>query len=200
MAMKTLQQMKTLQMKALQVNLGIPAPLALAPGWYWDAYTGQTVYSDGQQFYALQNGLFVPLQVSYWNAYTLTPVTIIAGVNGLKVTISFNYIGPAVTGVTCRYSVFTGGNGLLPTEQVGEVETFNIPANLTATAVAVTNSHTFSVADLTPAGSNWTDIYVYLSGGSPSIISQAFGYYGALKVVAEIPTISSFTIQNIAAV
>ena len=182
-------------MKTLELNFGLVAPVQRAPGWYWDANTQQAVYYDAntQKFYTLQSGMFVPLAQN-WHAAP-KQVTLAPG-EKLQVTLGFQYIGPAVTGVNAHYSInrsaFIGG------EMVSKDQAFNIPANLTANPVEVTNSYTFTI----PANveTNWIDIYVVVSGGTPSIPGQEYGYSNALIIVAQAPTITGFAIKDFAKV
>ncbi len=181
-------------MKTLELNLGALTLGQYAPGWYWDANMGQFVYFDGptQKFYALQGGVFVPL--ASWHPAP-KQVTLAPG-DKLMVTLTFKYIGPAVTGVTARYSI--NKSALIGGEMVVGTRTFNIPANLTATPVDVTDSYTFTIP--VSVETNWIDIYVQISGGTPSIPYQEYGYSSALIIVAQTPTITLFAIKDFAKV
>ncbi len=186
-------------MQTLQLNLGLVAPGQYAPGWYWDANTGQFVYFDGptQRFYVLQGGMFVPLAQN-WNPAP-KQVTLAPG-NQLKVEVTFNYIGPAVTGVTAHYSI--NKNQLIGSEAMSKDQTFNIPANLTATPIVVTNSWTFTIP--VDVETNWTDIYVRIwgpltspnIGGTASAGGYEYGYSNALIIIAQVPTITGFAIKD----
>jgi len=183
-------------MKTLELSLGLVAPVQYAPGWYWDANAGQMVYFDGptQRFYTLQNGVFVPLAQNWHTAPK--QVTVAPG-DKLQVTLDFQYIGPAVTGVNAHYSI--NYNALIGGEAMSQNVAFNIPANLTSTPVDVTNSYTFTIP--ANAQSNWTDIYVVISGGTPTAIaSQEYGYSNAIVLIALAPTITGFTIKDFAKV
>ncbi len=181
-------------LKALELSLGVLATPALAPGWYWDTKTGQTVYFDAntRKFYTLESGIFVPL--ANWNPAP-KQVTLAPG-DKLQVTLGFQYIGPAVTGVAAHYSI--NKSALIGGEMLTGDNTFNIPANLTSNSVTVTNSYTFTIP--VAVETNWIDIYVKLSGGTPGIAAQEFGYSNALIIVAASPSITGFTIKDFAKV
>jgi len=181
-------------LKTLELSLGVLVSPAYAPGWYWDSNTQQAVYFDAstRKFYTLQSGIFVPL--ANWNPAP-KQVTLAPG-DKLHVTLGFQYIGPAVTGVNAHYSI--NKSALFGGEVVTGDTSFNIPANLTANPVGVTNSFTFTIP--VAVETNWIDIYVKLSGGTPAINAQEFGYSNALVIVAASPSITGFAIKDFAKV
>ena len=166
-------------------------------GWYRDPVTGQQYYYDAvqNQWYVYAAGYLYAL--GYMNPAP-KQVTLAPG-DKLKITLSFKYTGPAVTGVSSRYCIGAyGATGF--DEKIYLTPTFNIPANLTATPVTVTNEATFTL----PAspGADWDDIYVKIWGGTPSIggselsPNYIFGYENALIIVGITPVITEFKILD----
>ena len=89
-------------MKTLELNLGVIKPQQAEPpvytrGWYVDPQTGQPIYydPDTQNFYTMQGGIYLPL--GYMNT-TPKQVPVTIG-DKLKITISYQYSGPAITGL-----------------------------------------------------------------------------------------------------
>ncbi len=186
------------QQGAQQAEVVYPA---YTQGWYVDPATGTVVYFDAatQKFYTPQGGVYYPMYTSgQWPPIAAPKTVIIAPGDQLKVTLSFKYIGPAVTGVSGYYAIGVYGGGGFG-ETIYGITTFNIPQNLTATPITVTNFYTFSIPASVDA--NWKDIYVKMYGGSPSIggswtPNYIFGYTGALTIVGNEPTITDFQILD----
>lgn len=178
---------------------------AYSAGWYIDPNTGALLYYDPAQgkFFTPQGGVYYPLYASgQWPPIAAPKTIAIAPGDHLKVTLSFKYIGPAVTGVTGYYAIGVYGGGGFGETMYGTTS-FNIPANLTATPITVTNYYTFTIP--TNVDTNWKDIYVKMYGGSPSVGSSLlpnyiFGYTGALTIVGNEPTITDFQILDFAKV
>jgi hypothetical protein len=190
-----------LRTMALEVGtLGVNSnPQEYTAGWYVDPNTGQQVYYDPatRNFYTQAGGIYVPM--SYMNTAP-KQVTVAPGDN-LKITVSFKYTGPAITGACIRYCVGVYGTFGF-TEDLVAIESFNIPQVVTPPSVAnVSNSHTFAIP--TNIGSDWNDIYVKMYGGTPSLGSDVvpsyiFGYENALIIVGTQPNITEFKIADFA--
>ncbi len=187
--------------RALQDGPAIALQEPVVAGWYVDPLTGQRVFFDPaeKKFYTMAGGVYIPL--GYMNPAP-KQVTVAPG-DLLKVSISFKYTGPAVSGVTGYYCM--GVNGTFGfDEKLVQRTTFNIPQVVTApSAPNVFDSYTFVI----PAnvGTNWDDIYVKIFGGNPSVANEVttgylFGYDGALLIVGTSPTITEFKISDFAKV
>ena len=103
-----------MELKTLALDLGGIRPLQsedTAPvyqaGWYVDPVTGQRIFYDPgtEKFYTMAGGVFIPM--GYMNPAP-KQVSVAPG-DRLKVSISFKYTGPAVTGVTGYYCLGTYG-------------------------------------------------------------------------------------------
>ncbi len=189
-------------MKTLQLELGIIRPLQAnvqeyVAGWYIDPRTGMPIYYDPEErnFYTMSGGVYLPLM-----SLSTPPkqVTVAPGDN-LRITVSFKYTGPAISGANIRYCI--GPNGIFGfTEQMVAVESFSIPQVVTPPASPnVTNSHTFVIP--TNVGSDWVSMYVKMYGGTPSLGSESipsyiFGYQDALIIAANQPSITEFKIGD----
>jgi len=197
-----------MELKTLALDLGVVKvldgkadPPAYAPGWYVDTRTGQSVYFDGntQRFYALQNGIFVPLATWYGAPKQVT----VAPGDKLQVTLGFKYTGPAVSAVLSRFSIGTYGTFGLTEDLVG-TPSFSIAANLTSTPQDRSASYTFTIPSTVK--DDWTDIYVKIWGGTPNIGgSEQFpayemGYSYALIIAGATVNITEFTIKDFAKV
>ncbi len=194
-----------MKLKTLSLDLGVLRPLQEADppedpvlaGWYVDPRSGTPVYYDPNThgFYTLAGGLYIPL--GYMNPAP-KQVSVSPGDN-LKISVSFKYTGPAVTGACIRYCVGVYGTFGF-SEQLVAVETFNIPQVTTPpSSPNVTNYHTFAIP--TSVGTDWDDIYVKMYGGTPSLGGEAvpsyiFGYENALVIVGSEPSITEFKIAD----
>jgi hypothetical protein len=179
---------KTLELALGSISVG--QQLA-SSGWYYDPVIGKQYYYSAlqNQWYIYVSGLLYAL--SYMNPAP-KQVSLAPG-EKLKITLSFKYIGPAVTGVASRYVIGVYGAAGFD-EKVYATSTLAIPANLTATPVTVTQDATLTL----PAspGADWDDIYVKISGGTPSIGEYLFGYENALILVGLAPAITEFKILD----
>lgn len=187
-----------MELKTLALNLGSVGALqngfvSLAAGWYIDPRTGVRVFYDPntENFYTMSGGVYIPL--GYMNP---APKQVPVGPGDkLKITISYNYSGPAVSGALERYCVGVYGAFGFNETLVGE-NTRNLPAS--TTPLSYTGSYTFTI----PAGvgSDWDDIYCKIYGGSPGVPLTLFGYENALLISGQQPSISNFTIVDFAKV
>ncbi len=199
-------ELKTLDLslkaiRVLQDGSDPPEEVLLIPGWYVDPQTGQRIFysPDSQKFYTLAGGVYIPL--GYMNPAP-KQVAVAPG-DRLKVTISFKYTGPAVTGVTGYYCLGVYGTFGFD-EKLVQKTTFNLPlVTSSPSAPNVSDSYTFTIP--TGIGTNWDDIYVKIFGGSPSIAGEAttpylFGYENALTIAGIQPNITEFKIADFAKV
>jgi len=171
----------------------------VASGWYVDPATGQYYYYDvaQNQWYVYAAGYLYAL-AAYMNPApkqeTLAPG------EKLKITLSFKYVGVAVTGVSARYAIGVSGAGGFD-EKVYTTTTFNIPENLAVTPITVTNTATLTLPT-TGVGADWDDIYVKIWGGTPSIggsevfPAYIYGYENALILIGLAPAITEFKILD----
>jgi hypothetical protein len=183
-----------METKTLKLNLGGIRPLQAspqeyAPGWYVDPETGQSVYYDGvtRTFYTLSGGVYLPL--GYMNP---APKQVSLGPGErLKVSISYKYSGPAVSGVVERFCV--GIYGLFGfNEQIVGTNTRSLSQS--TTPLTYTSEYTFTIP--TSVGTDWDDIYCKIGGGSPGLSETIFGYENALVITGKDPTISEFKITD----
>jgi len=187
-----------MELKTLALDLGSVGVLqdrivSPAPGWYLDPLTGQRIFYDPntQNFYTLAGGVYIPL--GYMNP---APKQVSLGPGEkLKITISYKYSGPAVSGAIEYFSVGVYGTFGFNEQLVGQY-TRSLPAS--TTPLSYTGSYTFTIP--TNVGADWNDIYCKIYGGSPSVPQTLFGYENALIIVGKDPAISEFTIVDFAKV
>ena len=145
----------------------------------------------GGHFYTQAGGVYIPL--GYMNP---APKQLSIGPGErLKITISYKYSGPAVSGTLERFCIGVYGVFGFNETLVGE-NTRSLPASITP--LSYTGSYTFTI----PAGvgSDWDDIYCKIYGGSPSVPLTLFGYENALVIAGKDPSISEFSIVDFAKV
>jgi len=189
-----------MELKTLALDLGVVRvlqdgadPPQYAAGWYIDPETGQRIYydPDTQKFYNLAGGVYIPL--GYMNPAP-KQMTLAIG-DKLRITMSFKYSGPQVSGAVCYYSIGVYGAFGFDEKLVGQ-NSKSIPQYTTPTEV--TDSYTFTIPS--NVGSDWDDIYCKIYGGSPSVPQNLFGYENALILAGLEPTISDFKILDFAKV
>ena len=165
----------------------------LAAGWYVDLATGARVYFDPKtmNFYTLAGGVYIPL--SYMNPAP-KQVAVAPG-DKLKISLSFSYSGPAITGAVIRYCIGVYGTFGFTENMVWE-NTKNLA--LATTPTPYTDEYTFTIPS--NIGADWNDIYCKIYGGSPSVPQTLFGYENALTIAGLTPNITSFTIKDFAKV
>jgi len=184
-----------MELKTLALDLGVIRVLQAGEdqpyqaGWYVDPITGQRVYynPETQNFYTMAGGVYIPL--GYMNP-SPKQVAVAPG-EKLRITMSFKYSGPAISGAVCYYSIGVYG-ALGFDEKITGQNSKSIPQYTTPTLV--TDSYTFTIP--TSVGTNWDDIYCKIYSGSPSVPQSLFGYENALLIVGKDPTISEFTIAD----
>jgi hypothetical protein len=183
--------------KKLEVGLGALEVdnTSYAPGWYRDA-AGNRYYYDGNQWYVSAAGYLYPIQALGYMTTAPKQVTLAPG-DKLKITIGWQYSGPAVSGVIARYCIGVYGTLGFDEKLYGE-NTLNLPACTSSTSFS--DSYTFTIPS--NVVTDWNDIYAKLYGGSPNQGNPwvIFGYQDALIIVAVTPTISNFTISDFAKV
>jgi len=187
-----------MELKTLALDLGLIGVLqdgitSLAAGWYIDPRTGMRVFYDPntQNFYTMAGGVYIPL--GYMNP---APKQVSIGPGEkLKITISYKYSGPAISGVIERFCVGVYGVLGFNETMVGE-NTRNLTAS--TTPQTYTGSYTFTIP--TSVGGDWDDIYCKIYSGSPSVPQTLFGYENALVIAGREPSISEFTIVDFAKV
>lgn len=181
---------------ALGENDPIVGQQLAASGYYYDPITGQKYYYDAtiNQWYSVSaTGLLYAL-AAYMNPAP-KQVSLSPG-EKLKVTITYKYAGPAVTGAVERFCI--GVYGVLGfDEKVYGTNTKNLPQYTTPTLI--TSEHTLTLP-ATGVGFDWNDIYAKISGGSPSVPESLFGYENALIIVGVQPIITEFKILDYAKV
>jgi len=182
-----------MELKTLALELGVlqagDDPPEYAPGWYVDPATGQPIFYDPntRTFYTMAGGIYIPL--GYMNTAP-KQVTLGPG-EKLKITISYKYSGPAVTGAVERFCVGVYGAFGFDEKLVG-TNTKNLSQS--TSPVSYTGEYTFTIP--TNVGADWDDIYCKISGGSPSVPETLFGYENALIIAGLQPTISEFKILD----
>ena len=187
-----------MELKTLALELGSVGALQdrivpMASGWYIDPRSGVKVFYDPntQNFYTQAGGVYIPL--GYMNP---APKQVSIGPGErLKITISYKYAGPAVSGALERFCIGVYGVFGFNETLVGE-NTRSLPAS--TTPLSYTGSYTFTI----PAGvgSDWDDIYCKIYGGSPGVPLTLFGYENALVIAGKDPSISEFSIVDFAKV
>lgn len=175
--------------KTLGLSLeGIVGSLAYETGWYQDTITGQYYYYD-----AVQNQWYVYVAGYLYSLGYMNPapkqVSLGPG-EKLKITLSFKYIGPALT-VSSRYVIGIFG-ALGFDERVYQQLSLAIPANLTTTPITVSQNATLTLP-VTGAGADWNDIYVKIWTATWEYF---FGFENALSIVGLQPTITEFKILD----
>jgi hypothetical protein len=184
--------------KTLALDLGLVRVLqegspTYTSGWYVDPLTGQRLFYDqeSQNFYTLAGGVYIPL--GYMNP---APKQVSIGPGEkLKISISYKYSGPAVSGAIERFCVGVNGAFGFNEQLVGE-NTKSLSSS--TTPLSYTGQYTFTIP--TSVGGDWDDIYCKIYSGSPSVPQTLFGYENALIIAGKDPTISSFTIVDFAKV
>ncbi len=164
-------------------------PQSFLEGWYVDPATGQRVFFDGETetFYTMAGGVYIPL--AYMNPAP-KQVAVAPG-DRLRITISYKYSGPAITGIKERFVIGIYGTFGFNDAVSGE-NVRNLPASSTPT------SYTGEYVLTIPAnvGNDWDDIYCKVYGGSPSVPEALLGYSQALLIVGKDPAISEFAIAD----
>jgi hypothetical protein len=183
--------------KTLALDLGVLQvahqnggdPPEYQAGWYVDQQTGMRVFYDPNTltFYTMTGAVYIPL--GYMNP---APKQVTLGIGDkLKITISYNYSGPAVTGAVERFCIGVyGAFGF--DEKVYGTKTKDLPAS--TTPVSYTDDYTLTIPS--NVGADWDDIYCKISGGSPSVPENLFGYENALIIAGLQPTITGFKILD----
>jgi len=177
--------------KTLVLSLGSISAMQVTgytTGWYRDPITGERYYYDAAtgKWYLLVSGLLYPLSIDY-----LSPpkqLSIIPG-DRVKITISYKYSGPAVTGVEERFVIGYEIAGILQ-EALVDTNTRSLPQS--STPLTYTGEKTLTIPS--SVGSNWTVLECKVSGGTPTVPERGVRYRGAFVVTGLVPEITEFTI------
>ena len=174
--------------EALELSLGslVVGAQQYQPGWYYGT-DGRRYFYDGRNWYVLTAAGLIA--AGYMTAAP-KQVSLTIG-DKLQISISYQYSGPAVTGVIHHYVIGVYGS-LGFSEKIVVETTRNLSQSLTATTI--TDSATLTIPS--GVGSDWDDIYAKVYGGSPDLGQTLFGYENALNIVSLTPTINNFTIVD----
>jgi len=181
--------MKTLELKLGGIRALQADTQEYVSGWYVDPNTGVPVYYDGvsRNFYTLSGGVYIPL--AYMNT---SPKQVSIGPGEkLKVSVSYKYSGPAISGAVERFCIGIYGAWGFNELLVG-TNTRSLPQSITP--LTYIGEYTFTIP--TSVGTDWDDIYCKISGGSPSVNESLFGYENALVITGKDPTISEFKVTD----
>ena len=178
--------------KTLDLSLGtiVGDPPAYETGWYRDAVTGEYYYYDAteKKWYVYAAGYLYPLAIGEEAAPKT--VTLKAG-DSLKISISYKYTGPAITGVEEYFSIgYKDILGYHP--KVVGTNTRNLPTCATATAFTAEKNLVIP-ADVRL---DWTDIECKVWHGTPDVPETGLRYIDALEIVGVVPDITEFTIVD----
>jgi len=179
--------------KTLELPLGSISALQVAgysTGWYQDPSSGQWYYYDAEakKWYILAAGVLQPLAIAEQSAPKT--VTVKAG-DSLKISISYKYTGPAVTGVEEYFSIgYKDALGYHP--KVVGTNTKNLP--VCATATLFTAEKTLVIP--TSVGENWNHIECKVWHGTPDVPETGLRYVNALSIVGIEANITEFTIVD----
>jgi len=177
--------------KTLELPLGnIVGNPTYATGWYQDTVTGEYYYYDAVEgkWYVYAAGYLYALGITEQSAPKV--VTVKAG-DSLKISISYKYAGPAITGAEEYFSIgYKDALGYHP-EVVGTT-TRNLP--VCATATLFTAEKTLVI----PAGVrlNWNHIECKVWKGTPSVPETGLRYIDALTIVGIEAEITEFSIVD----
>jgi len=178
--------------KMISLNLGtvLGDPPEYSTGWYKDPITGQLYYYDAttMKWYIYAAGVLQPLSIAEQSAPK--QVNIKAG-DSLKISISYKYAGPAVTGVIEYFSIgIKGVTGYGP-KLVGQ-NSRNLP--ICGSPTTFTAEKTLLIP--TSVEEDWQHIECKVYHGSPSVPETGLRYINALVVVGIEAKITEFTIVD----
>jgi len=174
--------------KTLELSLG--SIVEYQTGWYRDPTTGQYYYYDGEnkKWYILAAGVLQPLAIAEQSAPKT--VSVKAGDN-LKISISYKYTGPAITGAEQYFSI--GSKDIFGYHpKVEGVVSRNLP--VCGTATLFTAERTLVIpADV---GEDWQHIECKVWHGTPDAPETGLRYINALTIVGIEANITVFTIVD----
>lgn len=189
--------------KTLNISLGEVRGLSLAgidpivgqqlavSGWYYDPITGKQYYYDAtlNQWYSVSaEGFLYALSIDILP----TPKQIAVGAGDtVKISISYKYIGPAVTGVKEKFVIGHITLGALYEDIIKEPT-----RNLLQTTTPVTYTQTQDLLIPSAVQNNWRVIECKVHGGSPSVGEFGVRYENALVIGGVQPNITEFAITD----
>jgi len=179
--------------KTLALSLGSISAMQVTgytTGWYRDPITGQRYYYDAEnkKWYIYAAGLLQPLAIAEQSAPKT--VTLQAG-DSLKISISYRYTGPAITGAEEYFSIgYKDVLGYHP--KVEGTNTRNLP--VCATAMPFTAEKTLVVPSNVAA--DWNHIECKVWHGTPDVPETGLRYINALAIVGIVANITEFTIVD----
>jgi len=189
--------------KTLEVSLGEVRGLSLAgidpivgqqlaaSGYYYDPITGQKYYYNAVQnqwFYVTASGLLQALSIVEQSAPKT--VSVKAG-DSLKISISYSYSGPAITGAEQYFSIGTKDIFGYHPKFEGTV-TRNFP--ICGSATLFTAEKTLLIPS--NVGNDWTAIECKVWHGTPDAPETGRRYLDALVIVGLEAVITGFTIVD----
>jgi hypothetical protein len=178
--------------KTLELSLGsiVADPPEYATGWYRDPATGQYYYYDAtnKKWYIYAAGVLQPLAIAEQSAPKT--ISVIAG-DKVKVSISYKYTGPAITGAEEYFSIgYKDALGYHP--KIEGTNSRNLPTCSTATLF--TAEKTLVIP--TGVGENWNHIECKVWHGTPDVPETGLRYLNALTIVGLVAAITEFTIVD----
>ena len=178
--------------KTLELPLGtiVGDPPAYETGWYQDLTTGEYYYYDAteKKWYIYAAGYLYALAIAELSAPKT--VTVKAG-DSLKISISYKYVGPAVTGAEEYFSIgYKDALGYHP--KVTGTITRNLP--ICATPTSFTAEKTLIIP--TNVALNWTYIECKVWHGTPDVPETGLRYANALEIVGITAEITEFSIVD----
>ncbi len=182
--------------KTLQLNLGTVQALqspAYQAGWYRDQSTGAYYYYDGHRWFVYAQGILTPMTITPLPA----PKTIqVAPGDQVKISISYNYSGPAQTSIGEYSSIgYRDGLGYHPKiENAPGGYARNLPAS--SSPVVYTYEHTLTIPPAVQT--NWTTIECKVFGGSPGVPETGVDLFNPdpLQIVGLVASITDFKIVD----
>ena len=179
--------------KTLELPLGSISALQVTEyttGWYQDEVTGEYYYYDAteKKWYIYAAGYLYALAIAELSAPKT--VTLKAG-DSLKISISYKYTGPAVTGAEEYFSIgIKGITGYSP--KVTGTTTRNLP--VCGTATPFTAEKTLVIP--TNVAADWNHIECKVWHGTPDVPETGLRYINALTIVGVVADVTEFTIVD----
>ena len=188
----------------MTTTLTRPNLVGVPSGWY--RINGVLVYYDAvtQNFFlraVTAQGIQTMSQVFPFSLPWHTPPKVIDIGPGekLQVTLRYSYVGPVVTGVNEKFKIgiysHPGFDSFNPDESLTGTYTRNLAQ--TTTAQQYTRAHTFTMPTREQGfGTNWNALLVEVSGGSPQVNTEQYGYNDCIHPIGLDPNISTVEIVD----
>lgn len=176
--------------EALDLQLGSIGNPSYETGWYRDPNTNEYYYYDAteKKWYVYSAGLLYPLAIAEISAPKT--ITIAAG-DGVKITLSYKYAGPASSGVEEYFSIgWKDAFGYHP-KVVGS-NSRNLP--VCGVPTSFTSEKTLTIP--TNVGTNWIYLECKVWHGSPDVPETGLRYKDAFQVVGITAVVTEFTIVD----